>query len=101
MVARDDPGEVVSNRLEAEIFDSPLGDDHDVDGPGEQRRLGAIGLADPTLDAVSVNSAADFARHRDAQPTATRRARADIDNELSPPEAATSTLDPEEISPLP
>ena len=101
VVVSDDLGEVVSNRREAEIFDSSLGDDHDVDGPGEERRLRAIGLANPTLDAVSVNGAADLARHRDAQSTASCRARADIDNELSPPEAATSILHSEKVPPLP
>lgn len=57
---RDDSGKVVSDRVKAEIVDSPLGDDHDVDRPGEELWLGTKGLTHPPLDTVSVNGAADF-----------------------------------------
>ena len=55
-----DAGEVGCDRMEAEIFDSPLGDNHDVDGSLEELRLGAERLPDPPLDAVSVDGVADL-----------------------------------------
>jgi hypothetical protein len=85
MESADNPCEVVSNRVEAEIFDSPLGDDHDVDGLLEEVGLRTVRLTNPSLDTVSVDGAADLAGHRDAEPTAARPTRSDVNNELSAP----------------
>ena len=61
IIACDDAGEVLSNRLEAEIVNSPLGDKHDVYRPGKEVWLGAKGLSDQALDTVSLNGPAYFA----------------------------------------
>ena len=55
---RDDAMEVVSDRIEAEIFDSSLGNDDDVYRSREEPGLGAEGLSNPPLDFVSADSVA-------------------------------------------
>jgi len=56
----DDSGEVGCDRVEAEIVNSPLGDDHDVNGSFEELWLRAVRLSDPPLDAVSMDGVADL-----------------------------------------
>ena len=60
MKALDDSREVVCDRVETEIVDSPLGDDHDVYGALEELGLGPECFPDPPLDAVSLDGVSDL-----------------------------------------
>jgi hypothetical protein len=92
--------ELVPDRVEGEVLDAALGDDHQVDGPGVQLRMKAKHLADETLDPIPHDGLADLARHRDANPRLGGGSRLDVVDEAPPVEATPALLNVEELAAL-